>query len=122
MDDSTLAGTSGPLVRLRNSLLQPRSSNRDEAFRERMIRVVITIIALASVGVLIWALLIHDSLAAIIVRTLAILTIAMCAAAGIAISRHRITTAGVLLVLIFLVGGVCLILQSVVESGAALAL
>jgi signal transduction histidine kinase len=93
------------LVQLGRRWLQPRSTNRDEAFRERTIRATVSIAGIGSVLALVassvifqneWRLVSYPTLIAI----WAVLSVA----SAVAVHNGRVTQAGWLLVLTLIVG------------------
>src|SRR5262245_48758658 len=84
---------------------EPRASDRDEAFRERVIRSSIAIILVA--GLLSFAstlFVYHSPWSLISFPTVHIVALSLCLAAGIAVAQGQRQTAGWLLVMTILLG------------------
>lgn len=94
----------GFLGRIYDVLLKPRSVNRDEAFREKTIRLTLTIvISLTLMAFLISFLVFGDPWTPISYPSLFTFMLISSGLSALAVSRQQISVAGILLVITFLI-------------------
>lgn len=92
-------------LRVLRNWLEPRSQDRDEAFRERVIRATVTIIILLGLVSFALNLLVFDSDWSLIsFRTLHIVALTSFSLAGFIVSRGRLLESGFVLVISLLLG------------------
>jgi signal transduction histidine kinase len=117
MTDSTIRNTL-PLPpmpkfvgRLYDLLLKPRSTNRDDIFRERTLRITILIVVVASfLSLFSSTFVFQDAWSLLSPQTLQFIGLVLSIAAAVAISRQKIIIAGGFIVLFMLVAAVGVIL------------
>ena len=84
---------------------EPRSTNRDEAFRERSIRIAVGLLSGIAVGSFLLSLFaFKDQWGWVSIPTLHVVALALCVATGWLVTRQRITQAGWTLVSIVCIG------------------
>ncbi len=127
MTDSTIRNTL-PLPQMPrvvgqayNFLLQPRSTNRDDIFRERTLRITILIVVTASFLSLFSSTFVFGDVWTLLSpQTLQLAGLILSIAAGIAISRQQIILSGVFIVLFMVIAAVGVILLPQIANNGVL--
>src|SRR5437899_786447 len=95
--------TGTPLVRLGKRWLEPRSTNRDEAFRERTIRITVSIVFVAcALAFLSSRLVFRYEWTLVSYSTMILVALLLSLASAIAVNNGRILLAGWLLLTTFI--------------------
>jgi|SRR5579859_1220284 len=103
MNQSSPTPTNAPVSNLRrfvDFVVAPRSKNRDEAFRERTIRITIAVVGvLLALNLLVSFIVFRDDLTFPSYPEMELLLLILCIIGGFAVSRQGILIAGVVVVL-----------------------